>query len=61
MTNREAVKILGGDFSGITLKDGESHSDIFAEAFKMAIEALERQVAGDENDKQRIHDGTVER
>ena len=29
ISDKEAVKILGGDFSDVTLKDGESHSDIF--------------------------------
>ncbi len=44
ISDKEAVKILGGDFSDVTLKDGESHSDIFTEAFRMAIGALKKQV-----------------
>ena len=44
ITPQEAVKIMGGDFSDVTLKDGESHSDIFAEAFRMAIGALKKRV-----------------
>ena len=47
MTKQEAIEILKGDFSNIMLKDNESHSDLFTEAFRMAIEALERQ--GDQN------------
>lgn len=44
MMEREAVNILSGDFSDITLKQSESHSDMFAEAFKMATEALKKQI-----------------
>lgn len=44
MTAKEALKILSGDFSYITLRDGESHADVYAEAFKMACEALEKQI-----------------
>ena len=54
ITPQEAVKILGGDFSDVTLKDGESHSDIFAEAFRMAIGALKKQVP-----KIPTYDGTI--
>lgn len=41
MTNNEAVEILKGDFSRITLNEKESHSDVFTKAFNMAIEALQ--------------------
>ena len=42
MTNSEAIKILQGDFSGITPCEGQTHSDLFAKAFDMAIEALKK-------------------
>lgn len=44
MTQKEAIKILDGDFTGVTLKENESHSDLFAEAFNMAKEALDKQI-----------------
>lgn len=40
MTNKEARQILRGDFSEIELGD-KSASQLFDEAFKMAIDALE--------------------
>ena len=50
MTAKESLKILSGDFSDVTLRDGESHADVYAEAFNMAYEALEKA------DKYRWHD-----
>lgn len=44
MTEREAIEILKGDFSKVTLSENESHSDVFTEAFNMAIKALEADV-----------------
>ena len=44
MTAKEALKILSGDFLDVKLADGESHADVYAAAFKMACEALEKQV-----------------
>ena len=40
MTNKEAIKVLGGDVSNINMGD-KSYVDTFREAFRMAIEALE--------------------
>lgn len=37
-----ALKILKGDFTGVTLRDDESHADVFTEAYKMATVAIER-------------------
>lgn len=44
MMEHEALTILSGDFSDVALKEGESHADIFAEAFRMATEALKKQI-----------------
>lgn len=44
MTHKEAVEILKGNFINVQLLENESHADKFAEAFNMAIEALEKQV-----------------
>lgn len=43
MKEREAIKILRGDFSDVVLAENESHSDVFSKAFVMAIKALEKQ------------------
>ena len=43
MKEREAIKILRGDFSDVVLAENESHSDVFSKAFGMAIKALEKQ------------------
>ena len=40
LTIPEAVEVLKGNLSNVILKDNESHSDIFTEAFNMATEAL---------------------
>lgn len=40
MTNKEAIEVLSGDLSNINIEDN-SHADIFQEAFRMAIKALE--------------------
>ena len=37
MKEREAIKILRGDFSDVVLAENESHSDVFSKAFGMAI------------------------
>jgi hypothetical protein len=50
MTHKEAVEILKGNFINVQLFENESHADKFAEAFNMAIEALEKA------DKYRWHD-----
>lgn len=41
MDRKTALKVLKGDFTEVTLPDGKSHSDIFSEAFNMAIAALQ--------------------
>lgn len=43
MTHEEAIRVLKGDFAEVELKEGESHSDVFASAFNMAIMTLEKQ------------------
>lgn len=43
MTKEEAIKILKGDFSKVTLRENESHADVFSKAFDMAMDALEKQ------------------
>lgn len=50
MTSQEAIEVLKGDFSKVTLCENESHSDVFAKAFRMAIEALERAAGENDND-----------
>jgi hypothetical protein len=40
ITKEQAIEILKGDFSKVILGENESHSELFAEAFNMAIEAL---------------------
>lgn len=44
MTAKEAIAVLSGDFTGIELKENESHSGLYEEAFNMAKEALEKRV-----------------
>ena len=48
MTKKEAATILKGDFSKVALQDGQSHADVFAAAFKMAIEILEQEKEKDD-------------
>lgn len=43
MTTEEAIEILKGDFSKVTLRENESHADVFSKAFDMAMDALEKQ------------------
>lgn len=45
MTKQEAIEILKGDFSKIALGENESHSELFAKAFDMAVESLNGQDA----------------
>lgn len=40
LTICRAIEVLSGDFSNIELAENESQSDVFAEAFRMAMEAL---------------------
>lgn len=40
MTNKEAIEVLGGDFSNIDITD-KSPVDVYHEAYGMAINALE--------------------
>lgn len=44
LTIREAISVLNGDFSEVAIREGESHSDLFTIAFKMSIDALEKQI-----------------
>lgn len=43
MSKEEAIEILKGDFSKVTLREGECHADVFSKAFDMAMDALEKQ------------------
>lgn len=43
MNSEQAIKVLNGDFSGVEWQDGQSCSDVFQEAFEMAIKALENE------------------
>lgn len=43
MTNEEAIEILSGNFINVMLEDDETHADLYAKAFNMAVEALEKQ------------------
>lgn len=43
MSKEEAIEILKGDFSKVTLGEGECHADVFSKAFDMAMDALEKQ------------------
>ena len=40
ITKEQAIEILKGDFSKVVLSENESHSELFTEAFNMAVEAL---------------------
>lgn len=41
MTLNEMKDILNGDFSNITLEEGETHATVFAKAFNHAIKCVE--------------------
>lgn len=42
LTICRAIEVLSGDFSNIEFAKGESHSDAFAEAFRMAVASLKQ-------------------
>lgn len=42
LTICRAIEVLSGDFSNIEFAEGESHSDAFAEAFRMAVASLKQ-------------------
>ena len=44
MTAKEALKVLRGDFSDVTLGDGELCADVYSDAFSMAHDALKTQI-----------------
>lgn len=41
MNAEKAVEVLRGNFLNIKLSENETHSDVFAQAFDMAIKAIE--------------------
>lgn len=49
---KEAFDILGGDFTGIDLQEGESHAELFQIAYAMACEALKEKAEASEEAKE---------